>query len=123
MLTTTSHWPSVIIFRKAAQVHAFDEQPEAIPPPLGTDRSVEAVVQIPQHVRGSIDQIEVRLAVDPAEGGRGQGQHVGVLHGRGWVDPGDCRRDRLGGPQVPGTDGCRQDQNAFCPWRPLNQVC
>ena len=112
VLMTRSHGSASSRRDEATQVELLDGQPQAVAAiacPEGW--AVEQVVEVAEDVRGLVDQIEVGLAVEPAEGGVGQFQNVEVADdGFGHGLP-QGQLDGLGGAHVAGADRRGQDQD------------
>ena len=98
------------------QVELLDQQPQLVaaiaPRKTGP---VEHVVEVTEDVRRLVDQVEIRLAVDAAEGGVGQGEHVEVPDNGLGADLAQGQLDRLGRPHVPRPDRRRQDRECVVP--------
>src|SRR5262249_16305831 len=77
---------------------------------------IEHVVEITQNVRRPVDEIEIRLAIEPAKGGVGQLEHVDVLDRGLGHDLTQGQLDRLSSPQMPGADRGGEDEDS---WRHL----
>ena len=109
------HVPGVVSqqTQQPPQVQAFDQQPQAVGLALCRRRPVEHVIGEAQQVRGRVDQVDIQLAIQTAEGGVGQIQDVDVLdlRLRGKLPQGQF--DRLGRPHVPRPTDSGKDQDPF----------
>src|SRR6516164_1716586 len=96
-----------------AKVELLDCQTKLVAAPPAGARLVEQVVEVSKHVRGAIDEIEIRLAVKPAERNIGQFQDVHVFHAG--LGHGLAQREfhGLGRPKMAGPDRCGQNKNAW----------
>jgi hypothetical protein len=109
------HVPRLLLekLREAPQVELFDRQAEPIALAPRPPRPVEHVVEIPQHVRHSIDQVQIRLAIQPAKGCVGQVEHVQVLDDGPGIKLPQGKFDRLGSAQMARAHRGGQDENSL----------
>ena len=96
-----------------AEVELFQGEAEAVAAVLaGPAGLIEQVVEIAEDVRRVVDQVKVSPAIDPAKQGVGQLEDVLIAHGGRGQHLAQGQLDRLGGPEMAGTDGRGQDKDA-----------
>ena len=93
--------------QKPAKIQLLDQQPQAVALVLCRGNAIEQVVEIAQRMGHSIHQVEIRPAIELAEGGVGEVQHVEILHDGRRIEPPQGQLDGLGGAQMAGAHGCR----------------
>ena len=79
VLTITSHGSYFKNRRELAQVELFSDEPQPIGFLPGSVRAIHQVVEVAEHVRRLVDEIEIRLAVNPAKGGVGQLENIDIF--------------------------------------------
>src|SRR5579884_678829 len=110
---------------EAAQIEFLDGQPQPITTVLaGPARLIKQIVKVAEDVRCLVDKIEIGLAVELAEGGVGPFEDIDIAYRRLRCDLAQGQLDSLGGAEMAGTDGCRQNKDARqcahgspCRWR------
>ena len=95
------------------QVELLDQQPQAVALALRRGRRGRAGRRSTRDVRRLVDQVEIRPAVEPAEGGVGEVQHVEVLDGRRGIELPQGHFDGLGRAEMAGADRGREDEDAL----------
>ena len=85
------------------EVELLDQQPQRSRLESGSAGLVHLVVEVAQDVRGLVDQVEVRLAVELAERGVGQREDVDVADHRVGRSLPQRQFDRLRRPEMAGT--------------------
>ena len=112
MLTITSQDSVRKNFEQPAEIQLLDQEPQAVALVLRRWGPVQQVVEVAQRVGHPIHQIEIGPAIEPAEGGVGQFQHVEVLHRGRRIQLCQRQGNGLGRAQMARSHRRRKDQDA-----------